>query len=159
MVQPVRSLAHAPLFQVMFAWQNTPQGDAATAGAGRCRAVQSGERLTAKFDLTLTLAGGGRRIVGRLSYATALFERATIERYREALAATAGRDGGEEAQAVERLPLLTEAEREQMLVEWNAHAGGVSEEQCIHELFEEQVRSTPEAVAVVYEERALSYAS
>ena len=51
---------------------------------------------------------------------------------------------------MERLPLLAEAERRQVLEEWNATEAEYPQEQCVHELFEEQVERTPEAVAVVY---------
>ena len=59
----------------------------------------------------------------------------------------------EEAQAVDRLPLLGEAERRQVLEEWNATEAEYPKEKCIHELFEEQVEKTPEAVAVVFEDQ------
>jgi amino acid adenylation domain-containing protein len=54
--------------------------------------------------------------------------------------------------------LLTPAERHQMLVEWNATRADYPEDKCIHELFEAQVERTPEAVAVVFEDRRLTYA-
>ena len=60
-------------------------------------------------------------------------------------------------QAVDRLPLLGEAERRQVLEEWNETEAEYPKEKCVHELFEEQVEKTPEAVAVVYEDEQLSY--
>ena len=58
---------------------------------------------------------------------------------------------------MDRLPLLTDAERHQVLYEWNETAAEYPQDQCVHELFEEQVGRTPEAVAVVFEEQQLSY--
>ncbi len=155
LAQPVRSLAHSPLFQVMFAWQNAPEDTFRLSGlkVGRRR---SSVRM-AKFDMTLTLQAAGERIVGGLEYATALFERETIQRYlgyfRKLLEAMVA----DENEAVDRLDLLPEAEREQVLYKWNDTAVEYPKEKCIHELFEEQVRKTPEAVAVVYEDESLSY--
>ncbi|HEY4033886.1 MAG TPA: AMP-binding protein, partial [Ktedonobacteraceae bacterium] len=56
------------------------------------------------------------------------------------------------------LPLLTQAEQQQLLVEWNATERTYPQDCCLHELFEEQVERTPEAVAVVFEEQHLTYA-
>src|ERR1700756_4260716 len=55
------------------------------------------------------------------------------------------------------LERLSEAEREQILVEWNNTGAEYPREKCLHELFEEQVERNPEAVAVVYEGKQLSY--
>ena len=63
----------------------------------------------------------------------------------------------DDTQTVDKLPLLTVAERHQLLYEWNDTAAGFPSDKCIHELFEEQVHRTPEAVAVVFEDAALSY--
>ncbi|WP_045739308.1 condensation domain-containing protein [Xanthomonas sp. MUS 060] len=79
LVQPPRSLAHTPLFQVMFAWQNAPQGelDLGAIEASGLRAIQT----SAQFDLSLSLVESNEGIVGSLIYATALFERSTLERW------------------------------------------------------------------------------
>ena len=93
-----------------------------------------------------------------MEYATDLFEASTIERliqsYQQVLQAVA-----EDASVpISRLPLMGEADRRRQLVEWNATAREYPEERCIHELFEAQVERTPNAVAVVYEGRELTYA-
>ncbi|HLL45812.1 MAG TPA: condensation domain-containing protein, partial [Longimicrobiaceae bacterium] len=86
LVQPVRSLAHTPLFQVRFAWQDAPGsrlelpglalGPLDPAGSGG-----SSSQVTAEFDLSLALREDGGRIEGAVEYATALFERETVERW------------------------------------------------------------------------------
>ena len=103
-VQPPRSLAHSPLFQVMFAWQNAPQNDFELPGLRVSPIVPP--HVTAMFDLLLSLGEQGEEIVGGLEYATALFDRETIERYLgywhnllEAMAA-------DDARPIDRLPLL-----------------------------------------------------
>ena len=62
-----------------------------------------------------------------------------------------------ETQAVSRLAMLSDVERQKVLVEWNATAAEYPSESCVHELFEAQVERTPQAVAVVYGEEAVSY--
>ncbi|WP_425512945.1 non-ribosomal peptide synthetase, partial [Xanthomonas albilineans] len=136
LVQPPRSLTHAPLFQVMFAWQNTPQGklDLGELDASGLGVAQT----SAQFDLSLSLAESEEGIVGTLIYATALFEHATLERWmghwRHLLAAMVAE--GAEDMAVDRLPLLGEAERQQVLMEWNATETDYPRDACVHELFE-----------------------
>ena len=63
----------------------------------------------------------------------------------------------DDSQAVDRLPLLSEAERRRVLVEWNATEADYPADKCIHELFEAQAARTPDAVAVEFEEQRLSY--
>jgi len=64
----------------------------------------------------------------------------------------------DDTQLIDRLPLLTDTERHQLLYEWNDTAVEFPGDKCVHELFEEQVAKTPEAVAVVYEDAEMSYA-
>ena len=68
-MQPSRSLAYAPLFQVMFAWQNTPTGTLVLPGL-ELESVGGAGPTTAKFDLTLSLQEAGDMIVGGLSAAS-----------------------------------------------------------------------------------------
>jgi amino acid adenylation domain-containing protein len=155
-VQPPRSLAHSPLFQVMFAWQNAPRRDFELPGL-RVSPI-SPPHVTAMFDLVLSLGEAGENIEGGVEYATALFARTTIERYlgywRNLLAAIAADD----ARPIDRLPLLSESERHQLLVEWNATDADYPREKCVHELFEEQAAKTPEAIAVECDDRIVTYA-
>ena len=58
---------------------------------------------------------------------------------------------------VRRFPILTEAERRRILVEWNATQAPYPHDKCVHELFEEQVAKTPDVVAVIFEEEEVSY--
>jgi amino acid adenylation domain-containing protein len=154
-VQPPRSLAHSPLFQVMFAWQNAPQGALELSGL-TLSPVESGH-ATARVDLSLSLEEAGDEIVGWLEYATALFDRATVERYlgywRRLLEGMAADDG----RAIDSLPVLDEGERQRVLVEWNATRVDYPLHVCAHELFEAQAARTPDAVAVTQGEARLSY--
>src|SRR6202040_1552635 len=82
---------------------------------------------------------------------------ATIERYlgywRRLLEAMAADD----RQPIDGLPLLSAAERDRVLHEFNATAADYPRESCVHELFEAQVAKAPEAIAVVYEDEHLTY--
>jgi non-ribosomal peptide synthetase component F len=64
----------------------------------------------------------------------------------------------DDQESIDRLPLLDEAERRQLLVEWNNTQRPYPHDRCIHELFEEQVERTPDATALVHEEQSLTYA-
>jgi len=156
LVQPVRSLAHSPLFQVMFVWENTPQGQLELAGL-EASSLEIPYGM-AKFDLTLSLLEAGKTLVGGFQYATGLFERAAIERYRGYFCRMLEAMVCGDAQVVDGLPILSEEERREIVSKWNPTAPEYPSESCVHGLFEEQVRKTPEAVAVAYEEASLSYA-
>jgi amino acid adenylation domain-containing protein len=156
LVQPVRSLAHSPLFQVMFALQSGSQGRFELAGL-EMAPLSSSPLWVSKFDLTLVLQDSEQCIEGQLEYSTALFDRQTVERYAgyyERL--LEGMIAAGEGQAVDAVALLSEAERRQVVYEWN-QSETVLLTGCVHELFEEQAEKTPEAVAVESGEGGLSY--
>jgi len=155
MVKPPRSTGHTPLFQVMLDWNNTPESSLQMPGLSI--SGWETEFISAPFDLTLALKESAEGIVGELNYATALFDKGTVERYRnywETLlrAIAEGTD-----QPVSRLPLLPEAERRQVVEEFNATEMEYPADRCIHQLFEKQVEKSPTAVAVELEGSSLSY--
>jgi amino acid adenylation domain-containing protein len=156
-LSPVRSMAHSPIFQVMFAWQTAIETASSLLPGLESGPLGVAPPVLAKFDLTLSLHDVGERIEGGLVYATALFERATIERYLEYYRTLLQAMVSHESGTVDRLPMLPQAERQQLLQAWNATTAAYPQEQCIHELFEAQVQRTPEAPAVVYERSGLTY--
>ena len=79
-LQPVRSMAHSPLFQVMFAWESGEEEQLELAEV-EVERLEGGRHQTATFDPTLMLRDGGGRIEGGVEYATSLYERGTVERY------------------------------------------------------------------------------
>ena len=157
LLQPARSLAHTPLFQVVFAWQNAPQETLRLPGV-ELGGVPGAERATAKFDLSLDLWEADGRIEGEIEYATSLYERATVERHLGYLRHVLEQMAAGDTQAVARLALLPRAERRLVVEEWNRTPAGYPRDACVHELVEAQVERTPDAVAVVFEDEALSYA-
>ncbi|WP_338861828.1 non-ribosomal peptide synthase/polyketide synthase (plasmid) [Mycetohabitans rhizoxinica] len=155
-VQPPRRLEHTPLFQVMFAWQNNERAvwdlpELEVTPADLADGV-------AKFDLDLHLYEADGEVVGWLNYATALFDRATIERHVGYLQTMLQSMAADDQHPVTRVQLLTSAERTLLLETWNATQQDYPSHQCIHQLFEAQVERTPQATALVYEEQTLSYA-
>ncbi|QWJ99415.1 non-ribosomal peptide synthase/polyketide synthase [Burkholderia pseudomallei] len=156
-VKPPRSTAHPPLFQVMFVWQNMPAGELTIPGL-TIRAVET-PLQTAQFELTLSLQEAGDDIVGHLNYASALFDESTVRRYVTYWCRLLeGMTAGSANVSVARLPLLDEAERKQVVYEWNATERDYPIEQCIHQLFEAQVDRKPEAIALTFDGQRLSYA-
>ncbi|MFA1674600.1 AMP-binding protein, partial [Rhizobium mongolense] len=154
-VQPPRALDHTPLFQVGLAWQNNTVGSLDLPGL---RVEAAGEGLDqVKFDLELNLGEQGEVIAGTLGYATALFDRATIERqcgYLLALLRAMVADAG---QPVGQIDILPAEERTYLLEDLNRTAADYPSDVCVHELFEAQVQRAPDAVAVVHEDETLSY--
>jgi amino acid adenylation domain-containing protein len=155
-VDPVRTHTHTPLFQVLFSWQNAAGSGLELPGLelGRLPGV---ERTTAKFDLSLTLGEADGRIGGGLTYATSLYDRATVERYLGYLRRVLEQMAADETLPVDRLELLPEAERRRVVEAWNAAEADYPRDACIHELFEAQVERTPDAVAVIFDDAALTY--
>ncbi len=154
-LQPERSLSHSPLFQVMFALQNAGGAEGTLPGL-RLQGLGA-EQESAKFDLSLGLATTPQGLLGDVSYSTELFERGTIARmvgHLERVLEQVARDAEVRLSGVE---LLGEAERAQVVEEWNRTEAGYPSDRCLHQMFEAQAARTPEAVAVVFEEESLSY--
>ena len=156
-VKPPRSMSHSPLFQVMLAFDNTPRAGELTLPGLTLEAVEM-PHVTAHFDLSLSLTEQGGVIGGSLEYASDLFDRSTIERYVEYFQRLLGGMVADDKQKVSCLPLLSAQEREQLLVQFNDTAVEYPQDKLIHQLFEEQVERSPNATAVVFGDRELSYA-
>ncbi|MGN6085880.1 amino acid adenylation domain-containing protein, partial [Trinickia sp.] len=155
-LQPPRNLAHTPIFQVMLAWQNTPRNALALDDLAVSPIGGTGD-AGAKFDLTLTLYEAHDQIVGSLEYATALYDRATIEQHIDHLRTLLEAVVEDDSQALASLPLLTPAQRQQVLSDWNATETPYPHDACLHRYFEAQAERTPDAVAVVDEASQLTY--
>jgi len=158
LVDPARSLAHTPIFQVMFTWQNTPRGGLALPGLSADSMRSGSAQVQAKFDLALSLQEAGERIVGGVTYATALFDRDTVARYAGYLRRVLEEMAADDARTVDRLALMPASERTWVLEEWNGTDAAYPADSAIPELFEAQVERTPDATAVVFAEDHVSYA-
>jgi amino acid adenylation domain-containing protein len=156
-LQPERSLSHTPLFQVMFALQNTEGRGGAGLPGLEVSGVGSAMEI-AKFDLSMELAATPHGLRGWLSYSTDLFERGTVDRMLGHLERVLEQVAANADVRLSELELLGKAERALVLEEWNRTAAEVPADRCIHELFEVQAERTPDAVAVRFEEESLTYA-
>jgi len=154
-LQPERSLSYHPLFQVMFVLQNAPMNEI-SLGDLTVSELEI-DSVAAKFDLTLSLIERESKLSASWEYNTDLFAASTIERmmghFQNLLTAIV--DNPKEQVAL--LPILSEGEKQQILVEWNDTETEYPHDKCIHELFSEQVEKTPNAVAVVCENEQLTY--
>ncbi len=156
-LRPERSLAYAPLFQVMLAWQSAPMG--ALRLPGLTLAPVGVESGAAKFDLTFSLTETAAGLSGYCEYDADLFEGTTalrlVRHLHSLLSAWAERPETRFA----AVSLLSPAERHQIVVEWNEDGFGVAtEDRCLHELFELQVARRPAAMALICGGERLSYA-
>jgi amino acid adenylation domain-containing protein/non-ribosomal peptide synthase protein (TIGR01720 family) len=154
-LQLQRNLSHAPLFQVMFVLQNASKSEIELPGL-TLSALES-DTGTANFDLTLSMTETAVGLIGTLEYSTDLFKRSTILRMVEHLQTLLSGIIANPEQRLSELPLLTAAERNQLLIEWNRTETDYPLSQCIHQLFEAQVERTPDATALVFEDQQLTY--
>ncbi|MBR8838801.1 MAG: amino acid adenylation domain-containing protein [Stigonema ocellatum SAG 48.90 = DSM 106950] len=154
-LQPERNLSHTPLFQVMFSLQNAPQVQLELTGLSVTPLIT--EDTTAKFDLTLVMQNTATGLVGVWAYNTDLFDASTIERMTGHFVTLLEGIIVNPEERISQLPLLTAEEQQQLLVEWNNTQADYPFDKCIHQLFEEQCFSTPDAVAVVFVDQQLTY--
>ena len=154
-LKPERNLSHTPLFQVMFNYEDFPDKFTETQGL---RIDEFGfDNKVALFDLTLEIVSKDEELSCIFEYNTDLFEEATIERMLGNYETILGGIVAAPEQRLSHLPLLTERERHQLLVEWNNTYTEYHRNSCVHELFEAQVERTPEAVALIFEDLQLTY--
>ncbi len=155
-LQPERSMSQNPLFQVCFSLLQAHR-DALRLGDGLELEQLNMDSSMARFDLSVTVEDTRAGLLVAVEYSRDLFEPATITRllahYRTLLEAIAAAP----ATRIAKLPLLTPADRHQLLHEWNNSATAYPRDACIHDLFAESVRKTPDAPAVLAGERQLTY--
>ncbi|MFD0026546.1 amino acid adenylation domain-containing protein, partial [Streptomyces sp. NPDC058382] len=160
-LNPERSLARHPLFQVMLSFQNNAE---ARLDLGGLRATGKGIGLkTSNFDLSFVLEerfaddGAPAGIVGGIEFATDLFDRETAATLAARLVRVIGETTGDPDRRLSALEVLTEEERRRILVEWNDTALDAPRS-TLTALFEQQVARTPDATALVFQDMRLTYA-
>ena len=154
-IHPERNLSHSPLFQIVFALQNGPERATDLLGLRVSPVDIRGE--TVKFDLHLSLVDADQGLKGRMHYCSDIFDRATIRRLLGHLEILLRAVVTNPEQRISALPILTPAEKHQLLVDWNDTKKDYAKDKCIHEIFEAQVEKTPNAIALVFEEQELTY--
>jgi amino acid adenylation domain-containing protein len=155
-LRPQRTVAESPLVQIMFVMQNTARVRIDLDGL----ALSSIELpyVTAKLDLTLNVAATEAGLVTSWEFNTDVFARSTIERLAQHYVRLISSCVAQPHLPLGELQMLDAAEREQLLHGFNATQAEYPQV-CLHELFEAQVRRTPQAIALEYQSQQLSFAA
>jgi natural product biosynthesis luciferase-like monooxygenase protein len=169
-LQPARDPSRSPLFQVMFILQrdhlfsdNALSMFAIGQEGGRLEISDlvlesmAMNQRAAQFDVTLVMAEANEGLRGSFQYNADLFEPRTIERLAARFVHLLEAVADDADARISSLESLTDDERRQLLVEWNATRTAYDQSVCVHQLFERRVERTPDAIAVVFEDRSLSY--
>src|SRR5271154_236646 len=153
-IHPERNLSYQPIVQVTFQVRNYPLEDTQLAGL----AVEEVDfdPGVAAYDLSFEVTEKAGGLFCKLIYNRDLFDRETITRMAKHFETLLDGIAADPDRPIARLPLLTGAERHQLLVEWNDTRREYPHE-CVHQLFEEQAERTPHAVAVSFEGEQLTY--
>lgn len=154
-LQPRRALSHSPIFQVMFVLQNIERPslqarDLAIAPV----AVHNG---TAKFDLTIAMEERDGCLGGTVEFDSDLFEDATIRQWLRHFQQILENGITQPACGICDLPILSDAEYQQQIVEWNSTNRPQPASFCVHDLVSAQAARTPHATAAVCGGRNLTY--
>ncbi|MDJ0730539.1 MAG: amino acid adenylation domain-containing protein [Crocosphaera sp.] len=154
-LKPERQLNISPIFQVLFSFQNTPSPQLSLPELTITSLdIQRG---TAMLDLIVEIKETPSGLTIWFDYDRQLFTSATIQGMLNHFKVLLKGIIDNPQQNIGYLPLLTEAEQQQILIKWNQTLRNYPQSKCIHQLFEEQVEKTPNAVAVVFEEQELTY--
>ncbi|WP_339530513.1 MULTISPECIES: non-ribosomal peptide synthase/polyketide synthase [unclassified Pseudomonas] len=156
-LQPERSLSHNPLFQVMFNHQTDAQGGRDGQQLPGLRVAElDWESQTTHFDLSLDTHESAEGLWAALTYATDLFESATIERLAQHWQNLLQAAVSAPRSRLCALSMLDAPEQQRMLKDWNAPAT-VAAPHAVHQLFEAQAREHPARQALALDEQTLSY--
>jgi len=153
-LEPERDLSRAPLFQVMFSF-STGAGIQKLELPGLILQEIPAAMTTAKFDLLLSVVEQETGIAVMLQYSIDLFEGSRMEKLLSHFQMLLEGIVSDPHRAVDRIPILS-AEELQELHQWNRTEAEYPQV-CLHELFEEQARETPDVAAVIFEGQQLSY--
>ena len=154
-LRPERDMSRNPLVQVLFALQNAPDEGLELRGI-KLQLIGGAQEVT-RLDLEAHFWESKQGITGRLIYNMDLFESGTIGQMAGHLERLLEEMVKKPEGRISELELMGVEEREQILVGWNQTRREYPKKKCIHELFEEQAKRSPEAVAVVFENKHLTY--
>lgn len=151
---PERDPSRSPLFQVMFILHD-PDGVSEVSKVSGKHQLETG---TSKFDLTLFISETEQGLEGLIEYSTDLFEASTVRRMCESYGTLLEAIAHNPDQSVSALPMVSEVERQQLLVNWNNTAVAFpGRDHCLHQLIEEQIARTPDQVALICNRQQFSY--
>jgi amino acid adenylation domain-containing protein/non-ribosomal peptide synthase protein (TIGR01720 family) len=153
-----RSLSHTPLFQVMYNHQpQVADISTVTTASGLVLGTIEWQGRTTQFDLTLDTFEKGGKLHAALTYANDLFDAATIARMAQHWTHLLQGMVSDTQQRISDLPLLEQAEYQRIVHDWNRADDSFAQDLCIHELISQQVAATPDAFAVTFATRQLTY--
>ena len=147
--------SYPPLFQVVFVLQNAPMETFKLPNL-ELEPIQL-EGIGAHFDLILAVKETESGLKGVWEYNPDLFDCLTIQRMMRHWQNLLSSIVNNPQQSITQLPLLSESEKHQLLVEWNNTKTPVTPEYSLHQLFEEQVKKNPHRIAVVFQDQKLTY--
>ncbi|SFJ90871.1 non-ribosomal peptide synthetase, partial [Myroides guanonis] len=152
-----RDMSMTPLFQVLFVLQNTPKESKDISLEGFTLSEYEFDMVSSKFDLNMVISEFEEVITLNLEYSTTLFDKDTIDRmilhYQNLLQSIIS----DITQPIDSLSILTKKEEIQLLDVFNDTFTEYPKDKTILDLFSEQVKNTPDAIAVVFEGQALTY--
>ncbi|HEY4326480.1 MAG TPA: amino acid adenylation domain-containing protein [Mucilaginibacter sp.] len=155
-VVKTRDTSRNPLFQVLFALQNTPDAPELKLGGLRL-SDENQEQTTTLFDMAFTMSETSSGIMGTVEYSTDLYKEETIEKmvnhYFNLLGSVCALPGNK----IGRLAMLSPVEEQQLLTEFNNTDVNYPTDKNVVDLFEEQVKKKPEAIAIAFGDEELSY--
>jgi amino acid adenylation domain-containing protein len=156
-LHPQRDMSRSPLFQVMFVLQNAPRSSMALGDLTISR-QEADKSVTSRYDLTLSVTESHRGLGVVVKYKTDLFDDATMHRFLEHFRTLLEDAAAHPAKRLSELTLVSPAERRRVVTEWNQTAVDYPRERCVQQLFEEHARQRPDAVAIDFRGRRLTYA-
>ncbi|WP_160672477.1 non-ribosomal peptide synthetase [Clostridium sp. C8-1-8] len=150
-----RDSSRNALFDTVFVLQNTDSGEISFDGL-RIKPYEFKSTIS-KFDITLEAKEKGKEIIFKLEYCTKLFKRDTIERLKEHFINILKAVTANQEILISEIDMVSVAEKEKMLLEFNATEAYFTKDKTIKLLFEEQAAKTPNNIAVVFKEDKLTY--
>jgi amino acid adenylation domain-containing protein len=155
-IKPERDQSRNPIFQVMFALQNVPN-ESADFSALKVSRFGAGHAINSKFDLSVFVVEQPDTLSAVFEFNTDLFDASTVEQMQAHWLTLLSAIVSDPDRRISELPLLSEAERHRLLVEWNSTEMDISLDIPLHKLIEEQVERSPDATALIHGYQRLTY--
>lgn len=156
-LQPDRDLSRNPLFQITFQIANTPMTQQIDDNNDSNALIAPTEQGTSIFDLAVNMWQSSVGLQGQIEYSSDLFDASTIERMVMHFQRLMEGIVADPDTVISELPMLTQSECQQLLVDWNNTGSEYSVNMCVHQLFEAQVERTPESIAMLFSGESIGY--
>jgi len=154
-LKPQRDMSHPPIFQVIFAYQNFPI-ETTVVGNTTIR-PEMVDRGATEFDLALYMWEDDGVVRGLIEYSTDLFSQPMIKQVSDHFVNIAQAVASSADIQLSSVPILSDKDRIQIIHEWNKTDVPFPEDKCIHHLFKERVLESPNATAVIFKDKSLTY--